>query len=142
MESAASGLMTTSDGPANVSKSTLMNMISNEGHVECFPLTRPHASNGYAGVSLYLDEAGQLKQLPHNSRAAALAACCGFESVPLAGDMYVARLCVAGTVGSTSRALSHESFTVGEMSSDAEWLRNATHDNFHHGVDTNQVRCN
>ena len=40
-------------------------------------------------MSLYLDEAGQLKNLPPNTRAASLAALCGFDNVPLVGDMFV-----------------------------------------------------
>jgi hypothetical protein len=140
LQSATSGLLVQASGTSfsSVQKETIMNMISNQGHVESFPLTRPRASNGYAGVSLYLDEAGQLKQLPHNARAAALAACCGFDSVQLAGDMYVGRVCVIGSGGAAS-GLSHESFTVAEMGSDAEWMRGATRDNFQHGIDTNQV---
>lgn len=140
LESAASGLLMQASGTcaSSVQKETIMNMISNQGHVENFPLTRPHASNGYAGVSLYLDEAGQLKQLPHNARAAALAACCGFESVQLVGDIYVGRVCVMASGGTTS-GLSHESFTTAEMSSEAEWIRNATRENFQHGIETNRV---
>lgn len=140
LRTATSGLlMQASDTTAPfLKKDTITNMIRNQGHVECFPLTRPHANNGYAGVSVYLDEAGQLKQLPNNARASALAACCGFESIQLAGDVFLGRMCVVGRGGAASY-LSHESFTAAEISSDAEWMKNATHYNFLNGIETNQV---
>ena len=50
-----------------------------------FPLARPHQSNGFLAVSIYLDEAGQLKRLPPNRRAAGLANLCGFKNVPFVG---------------------------------------------------------
>ena len=47
-------------------------------------------------VYLYLDEVGALKQLPRNSRAAALAARCGFGDVPFHGDMFIGRVRSSG----------------------------------------------
>ena len=40
----------------------------------------------------YLDEASQLKRLPSNSRAVAIAGLCGYDNVPLCGDIYLGKL--------------------------------------------------
>lgn len=74
----------------NVSSTTL-DKLAALGSVEGFPLAHPCEDNNYCGVSLYLDEAGQLKHLPLNTRARSLASLCGFKDVPLVGDMYVGR---------------------------------------------------
>ena len=48
---------------AGVSASALQS-VSAQGSCEVYPLCRPGASNGHAGVYLYLDEVGMLKKLP------------------------------------------------------------------------------
>ncbi len=42
-------------------------------------------------VAAYVDEAGKLKRLPVNSRAADIARVCGFENVLFYGDVYIGR---------------------------------------------------
>jgi hypothetical protein len=74
----------------NISPSAL-DSIGAMGSTEVFPLTHPSIENDFRGVSFYLDEAGQLKRLPRNNRAIAIANLCGFENVPLVGDMFIAR---------------------------------------------------
>jgi len=68
-------------------------------------------------VSVYLDEAGQLKRLPPNARAAGLAEMCGYKAVPFAGDVFIGRLLVQ------EERLQNIDFRLPEMSSDAAWLR-------------------
>lgn len=73
-----------------VSKETLAKLCA-EGSVEGFPLSHPCIDNNYTKVQIYLDEVGQLKHLPLNKRAQALAKSCGFNDVPILGDVYVGR---------------------------------------------------
>jgi hypothetical protein len=65
--------------------------IGQQGSCEAFPIAYSCEDNNHCCVSLYLDECGQLKHLQSNKRAVAIADLCGFKSVPLVGDMYVAR---------------------------------------------------
>ena len=69
-----------------------------ESSVETFPLSHPSVVNNQRRVLLYLDEAGQLKKLPPNPRASGIAAMCGFENVPFAGDMFIGRVVVGPKV--------------------------------------------
>jgi hypothetical protein len=74
-----------------VSDSTV-HKVAQEGNVEMFALARPHETNAFSAVNIYLDEAGQLKRLATNSRASAIADLCGFKGVPFVGDVFVGRL--------------------------------------------------
>jgi hypothetical protein len=56
----------------NVREETLRSLGS-EGSVEAFSVAQPCPQNGYNKVSFYLDEVGQLKHLPPNPRASAVA---------------------------------------------------------------------
>ena len=98
-----------------------------------FPLSRPHESNNFYAVSIYLDEAGQLKNLPPNKRATGIAALCGFKDVPFVGDIYIGRLSVKGG------NLNNVDFLLEEMKSDANWLQGVEKQNYEYGVATNQV---
>ena len=120
------------DQAPDVQKATLLNMFQNQGHVEAFPITHASATNGWKSIAFYLDEGGQLKGLPTNSRAATIAAECGYEGVALAGDVYVARRYQEG-------AIRHVSFSLPELDSGAEWMQTAHHDNYAHGAATGQV---
>lgn len=121
------------DKSPEVQKSTLLNMFENQGHVEAFSLTRPAASNQWKSVALYLDEGGQLKGLPSNSRASSIAAACGYEGVALAGDVYVARRFQEG-------AIRHVSLSLTEVDSSAGWMQAAHRDNYAHGAAHGQVQ--
>ena len=120
------------DKTPEVQKSTLLNMFQNQGHVEAFNLTRPSESNKWKSVAIYLDEGGQLKGLPRNSRAESIAAQCGYEGVSLAGDVYVARRFQEG-------AIRHVSFGLDELSSTADWISSAHRDNYALGAANGQV---
>ena len=98
-----------------------------------FPLSRPHEMNNFHAVSVYLDEAGQLKNLPSNKRATGIANLCGFKDVPFVGDVYIGRLSVIGGT------LKNVDFCLDEMSSDASWLHGVEKQNYEYGVATNQV---
>jgi HSP20 family molecular chaperone IbpA len=103
-----------------------------QGSVEAFPLSHASEPNNYHNINLYLDEVGQLKHLPRNERAVQLAATCGFENVPLVGDMFIGRL-------KRYRGIQHLDFTIKDMSSDAAWLKRVKEENFQHGLRTNRV---
>lgn len=120
-----------------------LDRLGAEGAVEVFPLSHPNSSNNHCRVALYLDEVGQLKQLSPNHRAAALAETCGFKQVPLVGDMFVGRVGPARLRRTASTAdgegLANLDFTMREMDSDAEWLRDIERLNYEHGVATGSV---
>ncbi len=129
-ESAAKQFSTES---VNLSQDTL-ERVTAMGSVECFPLSHPGEENGQTKVGLYLDEAGQLKRLPPNRRASALANTCGFNDVPLVGDMFV------GRVGPSYGQLSNVDFGLQDLdSTKALWLKNIQKQNYEHGVRTNRV---
>jgi hypothetical protein len=108
--------------------------LGSEGVVEAFPLTRPSENNGYLGVTVYLDEIGQLKRLPLNTRAASIASICGFKGVSFAGDVFL------GRISSNSRyEILNIDFKVTELRSDASWLVNAERENFEFGLKANRV---
>lgn len=102
--------------PVTVSEEAIAE-VAKGGNVEVFPLARPHNSNGFQAINVYLDEAGQLKRLPPNARASGLAELCGYKSVPFAGDVFIGRLLVQ------EARLQNVDFMLPEMSSDALWLK-------------------
>lgn len=107
--------------------------VAQEGNVEMFSLARPHASNEYTGVSIYLDEAGALKSLPRNSRATGIANLCGFKNVPFLGDVFIGRLKVS------PGSMKNIDFRLSEMDSGADWLKGVEKQNYDFGVATNAV---
>ena len=103
--------------------------------MESFSLTRPSASNGWTSITAYLDEVGQLKGLPLNKRASALAGFCGFDNIQLLGDIYIGR-----TVYSKGLATrKHVDFTLEEVDSSSPWIRQAHQDNYEHGMATGRI---
>ena len=103
--------------------------------MEAFSLTRPAASNDWVGVNAYLDEAGQLKGLPVNQRASALASFCGFDNIQLLGDIYIGRIVRAGGASKPR----HKDFAVAEVDSSCAWVRCAHRDNYQQGVAAGRV---
>jgi len=137
-------------GNADVQVSTAaLQKLSEQGAVEAFTLDSPSEANGFRGVSLYLDEAGQLKSLAPNRRATALARACGFENVPLVGDMFVGRMRVHGANGGTNCTsassssedvgIYSEDFVLAEMDSSASWIQGAQKRNYDLGVARGKV---
>eukprot|EP01035_Chromulina_nebulosa_P026119 gene26119-34152_t len=134
-ETASKQFANNSDFP--VSEETVKKM-SELGSVEAFSLSHFHSDATVQDwdkkVSLYLDEAGQLKNLPPNKRAASLAAMCGFDNVPLVGDMFVGRV-----LRQSGDRLLNVDFNLSEMVSEAAWLQGLKSRNYQHGVATNKV---
>jgi len=77
-------------------KRSALNRVAAQGTVETFALCRPSSSTKpipHAGVYLYLDEMGVLKDLPINKRATEIASGCGLDvESPFHGDVYIARV--------------------------------------------------
>ena len=142
LKAAAAKQFASAEVDLSVSQQTIDRMGS-EGAVEVFPLSFPGEHNEQCKVSLYLDEVGQLKRLPANRRAQALASTCGFEGVALAGDMFVARIgpTSAAPPGARARpmALTNLDFSLAELDSGARWLSDIQRHNYQHGVVTNRV---
>lgn len=131
------GLLASSPQTADLSvkKENIMDLLKGAGHAESFSLTKPSEANKLTSVSLYLDEAGQLKQLPRNARAVAIAKYCGFQGVSLVGDMYIARSRQNPKTGK----LRAESFALKEIDSTSPWIKTAEHENYMRGVQEGRV---
>ena len=80
-----------------------------------------------------------MKHLPVNTRAAMIAADCGYDSVPLVGDMFIARTHTPPTSSSSSSSSSstqplsakrHVDFRLTDLDSSQAWLRRAKSDNY------------
>jgi hypothetical protein len=133
--------------------------LAGEGSVEVFPLAQPNDANKMCKVSFYLDEVGQLKKLEPNKRASHFAELCGFQNVPLVGDIFVGRVgpnpitaeeaaaMVAAAGGSEAdnkvkydiKGPVNLDFHLSEMSSDAAWLKGVVQHNYELGLRTNRV---
>lgn len=87
-------------------------------------------------VSFYLDEASTLKRLPLNKRASSLASICGFENVPIHGDVFLGRVCM---INEGRGPIRNVGFHLFEVDSGAEWMKNAHKSNYEHGIKTNMV---
>lgn len=124
----------------NISESSINNQLQ-QGGAEAFHLAHPCKENDYSRVSAYLDEASQLKHLPRNERATLFAALCGYDNVPLCGDIFMGRLVVGGSgeQGDGQGPVRNLDFRLEEASSDAKWLKNIKALNYAHGIRTNQV---
>jgi len=115
-------------------KESTLQALGQKGSVEAFSLARPCVANKYNGVSFYLDEIGQLKKLQVNSRAVSLAAICGFDDVPLVGDMFIGRISAP-----PSKGLEHVDFRLSDIDSSASWMQGVKKDNYEFGVHTGRV---
>ena len=116
-----------------ISKETI-SKLADQGSVETFCLSQPYLETDCNGVYIYLDEAGQLKGLPFNRRASALAQLCGFENVPFAGDVFVGKVHF-----DTSTGLKNISIYKHDIDSSAPWIKGVFNRNYQHGIETNKV---
>ena len=78
-------------GQPSVDVSVLRKLVMH-GRAESFRLAVPTEANGGESVYAYLDEASELKSLPVNQRASAIAEACGFSGCQFRGDIYFGRL--------------------------------------------------
>jgi hypothetical protein len=117
-----------------ISDDILASMCENSS-VEVFNLDHPCAANKYEGVAVYLDEASQLKALPSNKRATQIARECGFQDVPLAGDMYLGRTAMKGT---SDAKLTNVDFTLGDINSSG-WMKGAEGRNYEAKAASGQI---
>lgn len=94
------------------------------GMCEAYPLCMGNEENGWSSVRLYIDEVGALRARPRNTRAEDLASAAGIVGLSIHGDAYVGR-CVRFDGGERN-----QSFGVGELAHDSEWIvaaRRANH---------------
>ena len=107
------------------------------GGVESFPVDHASPENEMHSVKIYLDEASQLKSLPVNRRAAALASACGFKDVPFSGDVFIGR-----TKMEKDGVLRNVDFKVEDMNSSAKagaWVKGAESRNYEHNSQLGKV---
>lgn len=104
-----------------------LNRVAARGSVETFALCRPSASTlplPYAGVYLYLDEMGVLKDLPLNTRAGEIARACGLDvESPFLGDVYLARVQVEPA------PTRNTDFTLRDLAPGSDFFRSAPGEN-------------
>jgi len=87
--------------------------------VESAPLMSGNKANGFMHINIYCDDSGTAKGLPTNQRASAISDQCGLPR-NVCGDAFISRLIDDG-----NDAFERMSFTLEELSSDAEWLHQA-----------------
>lgn len=122
-----------------VSQSALLR-ASELGGVENFPIDHPSPENKMNGVKIYLDEASQLKNLPANQRATALAASCGFKDVPFSGDVFIGR-----TRMQSNGVIRNVDFKLEDMDTSTEagaWIRGAENRNYEHNSQLGKIDMN
>jgi hypothetical protein len=125
-----------------VSEETLQK-VAQQGHVETFRLVHPTPGNKFTVVTLYLDEVGQMKRLPLNTRASDLAKVAGYDPPPIFhGDVFVGRTVV---VQQQQQQQQHQNtitwtdLTAHECTVQAPWLRRAASDNLEHQLQFNSL---
>ena len=106
-----------------------------QGSVETFALVRPAEVNSNAGVYIYLDEIGVLKELKKNPRAAAIAASCGHVGVSFAGDVYVGRVCTQPV------PMRNGDFFIKDLDSSNDWIKTAPEENYKYGIGMKEVEA-
>lgn len=108
-------------------KRDALNRAAAKGTVETFALCRPSSSTvplAHAGVYMYLDEMGVLKDLPVNKRATEIARGCGLDvESPFHGDTFIARVQVEPA------PTRNASFRLSELHSGSEFYRSAPAEN-------------
>jgi len=126
-----------------VTEDILARMVENST-VEVFNLDHPCAANKYEGVAIYLDEASQLKALPPNRRATQIARECGFQDVPLAGDVYLARTAMTRKSAADGKPvlvdvkLRNADFTLDDINSNG-WMKGAEGRNYEAKAASGQI---
>ena len=122
-----------------ISEDALMR-ASAMGNVETFPIDHPSADTNMRGVNIYLDEASQLKSLPPNKRATALADTCGFKGVPFSGDVYLGRIFMT-----KSGIIRNDDFNLVDLdtaSDSGRWLKGAEARNYRHNSELGKIEMN
>jgi len=123
-----------SDGAPPTVKDETLRKVASQASVEVFPLVHASPSNQLTAVNIYLDEAGMLKRLPINTRAAQYAERAGFSPPPtFYGDVFLGRL--------KARPLVNKSLIKGldtDLQS-APWLQTAATENLERQMEQNRI---
>ncbi|CAG9466316.1 unnamed protein product [Pedinophyceae sp. YPF-701] len=96
----------------------LLDMATDMQLVEAVPLLTNNAESRYTCVNMYVDDSGQIKNLPPNPRASQIAQTCGNLS-EVRGDAFIARV-VDDEAGDVFR---REDFCMSDLSSDSPWMK-------------------
>ncbi|KAL3910791.1 MAG: hypothetical protein SGARI_001954 [Bacillariaceae sp.] len=128
-------LGTGSDGSTpKVSEETLKK-VAKQGHVETFSLVHPTPGNKFTAVNMYLDEVGQMKRLPLNSRASDLAKTAGYNPPPI----FYGDIRVAGGKPTYLDLTAQDCNCSNLPNAAAPWLQQAATDNLEHQMQFNQI---
>lgn len=100
----------------------MMLMMGQMTTVEIFPVLLPVQTTGFEGVSVYVDDKGVSKNLSVNERASRLVQTAGYPAdTRFFGDAFVAK------VFDDQDAWRRMDMTMGEMNSDADWVKKTLH---------------
>jgi len=111
-----------------VDETTVQMLMNSMGQLVDVVMLMPNSKLAdFVGVSLYVDDRGQAKQLPVNARACGLAAACGLQ-VQVRGDAFVARL------RDNDDDFERLDFGMADCSSTAAWVRQACEFNRRRGA--------
>lgn len=109
--------------------------VATQGHVETFSLVHPTPSNRFTAVNMYLDEVGQMKRLPLNTRASDLARAAGYNPPPIFyGDMFVARV-----QNKRREPLKYLNLSAADCHMEAPWLQQAAAQNLEYQMQLNEI---
>jgi len=100
-----------------VDPATLERLVSLTS-VDIMTVSLPTIENNYVGVSIYCDDKGKSKNLPHNERASGLAIACGIVGQPFNGDVFISRMFDDG-----EDHWFRMNFDMSDVSSSAEWVK-------------------
>lgn len=96
---------------------SLLRAAIGTGMVESLPLLPQLRERAFEAVTMYVDDEGQLKDLPLNPRASDVASRCRGAPVSVRGDAFVGRVRDDG-----DDVFERLSFTADELSSSADWF--------------------
>jgi len=97
----------------------MLAVVSGMQLVESAPLMNGTKVNGFTHVNMYCDDSGTAKGLPTNQRASAISDQCGLPR-NVCGDAFISRM-----VDDGNDLFERLSFSLDELSSDAQWLQQA-----------------
>lgn len=98
----------------------MLDVMADSQTVDIVPLIPALKPGGFISVTLYVDDKGNAKELPLNSRATALVSACGANPTDVLGDAFVAR-----AYDNEAEDMKRLDFSLRDMEPSAKWFREA-----------------
>lgn len=99
-----------------VTSDVMDTLLASGVSLDIFGLSMPIAASAFLGVSLYCDDKGIAKSLPHNSVANALANSCGVKNQSFRGDVFISRV-----FDDNESDWFRSDFTIADLADNASW---------------------